>query len=111
MNMTSPKKKRIKKALERKHKDPLPITVANDSFTWTQYVLNALYTLIGWQSTEERHFKGDYSREGRCICISDKSNIQEIYCKGFFGKGNLSRSEPTWSQRVAAEGTGTLPSK
>jgi ATP-dependent Clp protease adapter protein ClpS len=109
MNTASPKKKRTKKALEKKHKDPLPITLANDSLTWTQYVVNALYNLIGWHHTNERQFNGEYSPEGGFICITDNSDIQELYRKGFFGKGNLSRSEPTWSQRIAAEGSGKLP--
>lgn len=109
MSTAGPKKKRSKKALEKKHKDPLPITLANDSLTWTQYVVNALCDLIGWHHTSDRQFHGEYSREGGFIRIKDSSDIQELYCKGFFGKGNLSRSEPTWSQRVAAEGSGKLP--
>ncbi|CAO3692485.1 unnamed protein product [Umbelopsis ramanniana] len=105
MNTAGPKKKRSKKALEKKHNDPLPITLANDSLTWTQYVVNALCDLIGWHHTSDRQFHGEYSREGGFIRIKDSLDIQELYCKGFFGKGNLSRSEPTWSQRVAAEGS------
>ncbi|KAI8575334.1 hypothetical protein K450DRAFT_262265 [Umbelopsis ramanniana AG] len=105
MNTASPKKKRSKKALEKKHKDPLPIKLTNESVTWTQYVVNALYNLIGWYHTNDRQFNGEYLREGGCIRITDNLDIQELYCKGFFGKGNLSRSEPTWSQRIAAEGS------
>ncbi|KAG2180535.1 hypothetical protein INT44_003539 [Umbelopsis vinacea] len=105
MNTANPKKKRTKKALEKKHKDPLPITLANDSLTWTQYVVNALYNLIGWYHADDQHFSGEYSPEGGFIRITDNLDIQELYCKGFFGKGNLSRSEPTWSQRIAAEGS------
>lgn len=95
--------------MEKKFKDPLPTTLTNDPLTWTQYVVNALCDLIGWHHASDRQFRGVYSREGGFIRIEDSSDIQEIYCKGFFGKGNLSRSEPTWSQRVAAEGSGKLP--
>lgn len=103
---TGPKKKRARKALEKRHKEPLPVYVNNESLTWVQYFVHALYTLIGYSPTTDRAFQGEYSREASCIWIRDKSDIQEVFCKGFFGKGNLSRSEPTWSQRVASEGNG-----
>lgn len=106
---TGPKKKRAKKALERKHKEPLPVSLQSLTLSWSQHLVNALYMLIGYQPTVYRVYKGEYSEEGSCVWIRDVTDIQEIFCKGFFGKGNLSRSEPTWSQRVASNNGGQLP--
>ncbi|KAI8876378.1 tRNA-intron endonuclease catalytic domain-like protein [Backusella circina FSU 941] len=37
---------------------------------------------------------------GRFIWIHDKSQFYTVYQAGFFGKGALSRSEPTWFKRT-----------
>ncbi|OUM68540.1 hypothetical protein PIROE2DRAFT_3673 [Piromyces sp. E2] len=35
-----------------------------------------------------------------CIVVSNKSSIKTCWNNGFFGKGNLSRSEPNWTERI-----------
>ena len=37
--------------------------------------------------------------ESRTIHVTESSTIQFLWNSGFFGKGNLSRSEPTWTER------------
>jgi len=35
-----------------------------------------------------------------CIVVSNKNSIKTCWNNGFFGKGNLSRSEPNWTERI-----------
>ncbi|MCJ1258595.1 hypothetical protein MMC24_006428 [Lignoscripta atroalba] len=44
-------------------------------------------------------FKGHFSPETRSVHITDEGAIRALWEKGFFGKGNLSRSEPSWLDR------------
>ena len=41
-------------------------------------------------------YKGYFSRETGSIHVTDPATIRALWEKGFFGKGTLSRSEPTW---------------
>ncbi|KAJ2958180.1 hypothetical protein NQZ79_g6206 [Umbelopsis isabellina] len=103
MASNGPRKKRAKKALERKHDRPLPITLASESNSWSKSFLNAIYWLLGYNSDAAPQITGQYIEDSSSVRISDEKCIQEIFCKGFFGKGNLSRSEPTWAQRSQRE--------
>lgn len=35
-----------------------------------------------------------------CVVIKDKNSINNCWYNGFYGKGNLSRSTPNWSERI-----------
>jgi len=35
-----------------------------------------------------------------CVIISDRKSIRTCWDNGFYGKGNLSRSEPNWTERI-----------
>ncbi|ORX64208.1 tRNA-intron endonuclease catalytic domain-like protein [Anaeromyces robustus] len=35
-----------------------------------------------------------------CVIISNKKSIKNCWNNGFYGKGNLSRSEPDWTERI-----------
>ncbi|WWD18169.1 hypothetical protein CI109_102618 [Kwoniella shandongensis] len=42
---------------------------------------------------------GTYDHITRSVWIDDEFSKETLFCKGFFGKGSLSRSEPSWRQR------------
>jgi len=35
-----------------------------------------------------------------CVIVSDRKSIRTCWDNGFYGKGNLSRSEPNWTERI-----------
>ncbi|OCL09345.1 hypothetical protein AOQ84DRAFT_339032 [Glonium stellatum] len=41
-------------------------------------------------------YKGYFSHETQSVHVTDCKTIRALWEKGFFGKGNLSRSEPRW---------------
>jgi hypothetical protein len=106
MESNGPRKKRTKRALERKHNRPLPIILTSESTTWSQSLLTTIQWLVGYNVDSTPQITGEYVRSSSSVRISDEKFIQEIFCKGFFGKGNLSRSEPTWAQRSQHENLG-----
>ena len=44
-------------------------------------------------------YQAYWSSETRSVHVTDEATIRALWEKGFFGKGNLSRSEPTWLER------------
>ncbi|KAI9791612.1 MAG: hypothetical protein M1816_003698 [Peltula sp. TS41687] len=44
-------------------------------------------------------YKGYLSAESRSVHVIDPVAVQSLWASGFFGKGNLSRSEPSWMDR------------
>jgi len=40
-------------------------------------------------------FEGTFN--GNCVAVDDADSISALYFQGYFGKGNLSRSEPTFN--------------
>ena len=45
---------------------------------------------------------GTFDAATRSVWITDERDVRILWTRGFWGKGNLSRSEPSW--RVRAEG-------
>jgi len=43
---------------------------------------------------------GEIINQVSCVIISDKKSIKTCWNNGFYGKGNLSRSEPNWTERI-----------
>ena len=42
---------------------------------------------------------GVYDALTRSVWVTDPKDIEILFRRGFFGKGTLSRSEPTWKER------------
>ncbi|KAF2096077.1 hypothetical protein NA57DRAFT_43935 [Rhizodiscina lignyota] len=76
---------------------PLPIFLPHNplSLLWIGYTL-----LSHFWSRPSSHvpapYKGCFSPETRSIHVTDEAAIRALWEHGFFGKGTLSRSEPTW---------------
>ncbi|KAI8886849.1 hypothetical protein K501DRAFT_330981 [Backusella circina FSU 941] len=76
---------------------PLPLKLANES-SWQ--VLDLLHSLLSYFRGTTPICIGTFMEFGRFIWIHDKSQFYTVYQAGFFGKGALSRSEPTWFKRT-----------
>jgi tRNA-splicing endonuclease subunit Sen2 len=76
---------------------PLPLKLANES-SWQ--VINLLQSFISYFKKTTPICTGTFMEFGRFIWIHDKSQFYSIYHAGFFGKGSLSRSDPTWFKRT-----------
>lgn len=46
---------------------------------------------------------GTYDAMTRSVWVTDKAQRESLFERGFFGKGNLSRSDPSWAIRRAKE--------
>lgn len=77
---------------------PLPVEIHQSADLYSyliQQLLRCYYAIV----KPEPHFKGTFMEFGRFVWIQDQSSIHKLYKAGFFGKGDLSRSEPTWFNR------------
>ncbi|CAG8841680.1 16253_t:CDS:2, partial [Gigaspora margarita] len=48
--------------------------------------------------------RGSFDANSNSVIVSEKQAIQRLWMQGFFGKGNLSRSEPTFEWRNEKKG-------
>ncbi|KAF2171159.1 hypothetical protein M409DRAFT_19130 [Zasmidium cellare ATCC 36951] len=92
------------------HKYPLPLTTHPlPAFHPTNPIslLRLAYTyisqLIGPPASHPAvRYIGCYSQETRSIHVTDPQHVRALWEMGFFGKGTLSRSEPSWLEREKA---------
>ena len=89
------------------HADPLPVRVHPLPPLVPHNPLSLLhiaYTYISYLMHSSRshppvRYQGWLSLETRSVHVIDEKDIRALWEKGFFGKGNLSRSEPSWLDR------------
>ncbi|RIA96438.1 hypothetical protein C1645_815303 [Glomus cerebriforme] len=53
-----------------------------------------------------RKIKGKYDEKAQAVIISNREDMEKLWKEGFFGKGSLSRSEPTWFWRNSNKNKG-----
>lgn len=97
--MGTKKSKREQQAeLRRIYQNPLPIIFGtkHDSNSWWSYVWS-LFTIF--PSVEVPVISGVYDAASNSVWIHDMQEARILWERGFFGKGTLSRSEPTWLTR------------
>lgn len=87
------------------HKDPLPITVQplpqiilHNPLSVVQFLYSYLFTAS--QSHPDPPYIGLFDLDSSSVHIWDERSRDALWRQGFFGKGNLSRSEPTWLTRT-----------
>lgn len=86
--------------MKLKEKDLIPLPVAiHPSTNLYDYLLQQLRKCYYAFIKPEPQFSGTFMEFGRFVWIHDRSSIHKLYKSGFFGKGDLSRSEPTWFHR------------
>ena len=78
----------------------LPPLIPHNPLSWLHIAYVFLQQTI-WQpsSVPLPKYVGYFSPETQSIHVSDQTSIKDLWSHGFFGKGSLSRSEPTWLER------------
>ncbi len=79
---------------------PLPPLIPHNPFSVVQIVLTYLYQLVSQPPSHHRPvFEAYISSETLSVHVTEEEAIRALWEQGFFGKGSLSRSEPSWLDR------------
>ncbi|GKT41068.1 putative tRNA-splicing endonuclease subunit tsp-4 [Colletotrichum spaethianum] len=70
-----------------------PISLFHVLFAWTKQ------TLFPPPAEPSIVHEGIWSPESKSVNITDEKSMRALWEQGFYGKGNLSRSEPNWLKR------------
>ncbi|KAI7897648.1 uncharacterized protein BX663DRAFT_565314 [Cokeromyces recurvatus] len=87
---------------------PLPVKISAKSNVFVQlkqFIFQIVYNIT---SPPKPKLMGTFMKFGNFVWIHDKSFANQIYSNGFFGKGDLSRSQPTWYQRIKQDNKNAL---
>jgi tRNA-splicing endonuclease subunit Sen2 len=96
--------KRAKSAKQRAYySDPLPFPPPPPSFNLFS---PSTYKSLFQPSASHSPYKGIWSPETRSVNISNDIEGVDIWRRGMWGKGVLSRSQPAWRERKTKEMTG-----
>ena len=79
---------------------PLPPLIPQNPIS----ILHIAYTFLSHlffppSSHPRPRIRGHYSTSTRSVHVTDSESVRLLWERGFFGKGSLSRSEPTWLDR------------
>ncbi|MCJ1324284.1 hypothetical protein MMC10_000946 [Thelotrema lepadinum] len=79
---------------------PLPPLIPHNPLSLLHIAFVYLRQVI-WKpsSIPEPKYIGYFSSETRSVHVTDPASVRALWEHGFFGKGSLSRSEPTWLDR------------
>lgn len=70
-----------------------PLSLLHIAYAWAKQVI----------APRASHFPQLYealfSRDNRCVFVLDERSVRGLWEQGFYGKGSLSRSEPSWLER------------
>lgn len=89
-------------ANNRKYGTPLPIlfpSSPSSSSTSSKSILTSFLPSLSSVRIEIQHITGEYDPITGSVWITDPQMMDLAFQKGFFGKGSLSRSEPSWRAR------------
>ncbi|KFZ02919.1 hypothetical protein V502_11388 [Pseudogymnoascus sp. VKM F-4520 (FW-2644)] len=79
---------------------PLPTFVPHNPISLVQILYTWLQQTISPPSSHPHAlYQGVFSPELRSIHVTDERSAHALWREGFFGKGSLSRSEPSWLDR------------
>lgn len=79
---------------------PLPPLIPHNPLSILQITLIYLFQLVVPPSSHPQQlYQGFFTSETRSVHITDEKAIRALWEQGFFGKGSLSRSEPSWLDR------------
>lgn len=81
----------------RIYANPLPLVFTHPEPTRITSVLNLLGLTISKVSNP--HCEGYFDAATRSVWVSNEKDSLILWRRGFFGKGDLSRSEPSWLAR------------
>jgi tRNA-splicing endonuclease subunit Sen2 len=79
---------------------PLPTLIPHNPFSVLRLVFSYISQLLFPPSSHPtKPYVGYFSEATRSVHITDEIAIRALWESGFFGKGSLSRSEPSWLDR------------
>ena len=89
---------------------PLPVLIPHNPLSLIAIALSYLAQIIS--NPQQEIYNGYFSSATSSIHMTDPKTIRRLWEMGFFGRGSLSRSEPTWLEtqrkkgKTAEENTG-----
>lgn len=104
--------KRYQKSRFQIYSTPLPLNykISLTSYiagflTWSSLVSSLFPNIIPSNVYLSNPVRGEYDLSSNSVLIrtDDEDEKKILWERGFFGKGNLSRSEPTWANRMKLE--------
>lgn len=82
---------------------PLPPLIPHNPLSLVAIALSYLVQVLATPPTPT--YRGYFSSATSSIHITDVDTIRKLWEMGFFGRGSLSRSEPTWLENRKKKGT------
>ncbi|RUP08840.1 hypothetical protein BC936DRAFT_140110 [Jimgerdemannia flammicorona] len=106
--MTTPSSKRSAKSRFLHYSTPLPVALATKSVdlsvrSLVTFAFRSVYRFLHPRPPQVATHHGIFVPFGQCVWIMRRDDMDDLWRKGFFGKGTLSRSEPTWMSRKIEE--------
>ncbi|EGW35375.1 uncharacterized protein SPAPADRAFT_64506 [Spathaspora passalidarum NRRL Y-27907] len=105
--------KRNNRQLNKIYSRPLPITLTSQHYgitlptlyphnpiSWIWFMIRYCQINVFYPVPESQTFEVHW--ENGIFKVVDEESMMKLWQMGFFGKGVLSRSEPTWKERVLA---------
>ncbi|TIA88623.1 hypothetical protein E3P81_03394 [Wallemia ichthyophaga] len=96
--------KRIKQHQNRIYANPLPVLIDQRPSTFL-----AGLSRFGQKSLINPQCVGVYIKQTQSVWVINERDVRVLWTRGFFGKGSLSRSEPTWNDRQRKLAVGDKP--
>ena len=79
---------------------PLPPLIPHNPLSLLHLVYVFVSQLLSRPSSHPaQSYEGYFSAETRSVHVTDARSVRALWESGFFGKGSLSRSEPSWLER------------
>ena len=79
---------------------PLPPLIPHNPFSLLHIAFTYLYHLVAQPAAHPKQlYEGIWSAENSAVHVLNETAIRALWECGFFGKGSLSRSEPSWLER------------
>lgn len=89
---------------------PLPVLIPHNPLSLVAIALSYIVQII--RNPQQEIYNGYFSSATSSVHITDPKTVRKLWEMGFFGRGSLSRSEPTWLEtqrkkgKTAEENTG-----
>lgn len=81
---------------------PLPVLIPHNPVSIVAYVLSYLTQVL--YPPSQPTYNGYFSSATSSIHVTDNEAVRKLWEMGFFGRGSLSRSEPTWLENQKGQG-------
>ncbi|CAG8477375.1 1019_t:CDS:2 [Ambispora gerdemannii] len=85
---------------------PLPITLSNSQLpsSFLSTIFGYFHNLLSFKSATNKNYPttiaiGIFDKFSRNVIVENKEQVELLWKSGFFGKGTLSRGDPTWFSR------------